>query len=133
MDPTEASPYDQVTGRGYSTSTAVSAAGGLAAMKKLQQLPVPSDLVIRVLDKLGAMKPKRPIIFECVGVTGIIDGIIASARDTLHMIANGNVDAAPLLTGTVGLQGVAAAFDTLSGIGAHAKILIDPTSADRTF
>ncbi|GAC1595434.1 MAG: zinc-binding dehydrogenase [Acidimicrobiales bacterium] len=170
VDPIEGSPYDQVPDRGYSTSIAASAAGGLAAMKKLQQLPVPSDLVLRVLDKLGAMKPKRPIIFECVGVAGIIDGIIANAplssrvvvagvcmepdrfrpvmainkeidlrfvvgysplefRDTLHMIADGKINPAPLLTGTVGLQGVAAAFDTLSGLGQHAKILIDPTSA----
>ncbi|GAC1591972.1 MAG: zinc-binding dehydrogenase [Acidimicrobiales bacterium] len=170
VDPTEGSPYDQVTDRGYATSIATSAAGGLAAMKKLQQLPLPADLVLRVLDRLGAMKPKRPIIFECVGVPGIIDGIIASAplssrvvvagvcmepdrfrpvmainkeidlrfvvgytplefRDTLHMIADGTVNAAPLVTGTIGLQGVAAAFDTLSGLAKHAKILVEPGSS----
>ncbi|GAC1591361.1 MAG: zinc-binding dehydrogenase [Acidimicrobiales bacterium] len=171
VDPNEGSPYDKAGDRGYSTSIAASAAGGLAAMKKLQQLPIPADLVLRVLDRLGAMKPKRPIIFECVGVAGIIDGIIGSAplssrvivagvcmepdrfrpvmainkeidlrfvvgysplefRDTLHMIADGKVDAAPLLTGTVGLAGVAAAFDTLAGPGQHAKILIDPRSTE---
>ncbi len=34
--------------------------------------------VWRAADALG-VKPKRPVIFECVGVPGIIDGIIASA------------------------------------------------------
>ena len=49
-------------------------------------------------------------------------------RDTLHMLADGKVDAAPLITGTVGLSGVEAAFDALGDPEAHAKILIDPKS-----
>jgi len=53
-------------------------------------------------------------------------------RDTLHMLADGKVDAAPLLTGTVGLPGVQSAFDALADPERHAKILIDPrrTSQD---
>jgi hypothetical protein len=35
---------------------------------------------------------------------------------------------APLITGTVGLHGVGAAFDALGDPEAHAKILIDPKS-----
>ncbi|MDQ1478303.1 MAG: hypothetical protein QOE62_3532, partial [Actinomycetota bacterium] len=50
-------------------------------------------------------------------------------RDTLYMLADGKLDAAPLITGTVGLDGVAAAFDALGDPEAHAKILIDPRSA----
>jgi len=110
------------------------------------------------------------VIFECVGVPGIIDGVIGAAplssrivvvgvcmgedkirpalangkeidlrfvfgytplefRDTLYMLAEGKLDAAPLITGTVGLDGVAAAFGVLAGAETHAKILIDPTSA----
>jgi len=49
-------------------------------------------------------------------------------RDTLHMLGDGRVDPRPLLTGTVGLEGVGAAFDALSRPDAHAKILIDPQS-----
>lgn len=49
-------------------------------------------------------------------------------RDTLHMLADGKVNAAPLITGTVGLPGVAAAFDALGDPEAHAKIMIDPKS-----
>ena len=35
-------------------------------------------------------------------------------RDTLHMLAEGKVDPRPLITGTVGLDGVEAAFDALA-------------------
>ena len=34
-------------------------------------------------------------------------------RDTLHMLAEGEVDPRPLITGTVGLDGVETAFDAL--------------------
>ena len=49
-------------------------------------------------------------------------------RDTLHMMAEGKVHPRPLITGTVGLGGVAAAFDALGDPDRHAKILIDPLS-----
>jgi threonine dehydrogenase-like Zn-dependent dehydrogenase len=51
----------------------------------------------------------------------------AEFHDTLQMIASGKVDPRPLLTGTVGLAGVAAAYDALGAADHHAKILIDPT------
>ena len=49
--------------------------------------------------------------------------------DTLHMLADGKLDASALLTGKVGLGGVAAAFEALGDPDRHAKILIDPRSA----
>ncbi|MET9493105.1 zinc-binding dehydrogenase [Nocardia sp. NPDC006630] len=48
-------------------------------------------------------------------------------RDALHMIADGKVDPTPLITGTVGLDGVGGAFTALASPDYHAKILIDPT------
>ena len=50
-------------------------------------------------------------------------------RDTLYMLADGKLDASALVTGTVGLDGVAVAFDALGDPERHAKILIDPSSA----
>lgn len=47
-------------------------------------------------------------------------------RDTLHMLADGKIDAAPLVTGVVGLPEVEGAFDALGDPERHAKILIDP-------
>jgi threonine dehydrogenase-like Zn-dependent dehydrogenase len=53
-------------------------------------------------------------------------------RDTLHMLADGKINAAPLVTGTVGLDGVDNAFAVLNDPEAHAKILIDPKSRAST-
>ena len=50
-------------------------------------------------------------------------------RDTLHMLADGEVDPSPLLTGTVGLDGVENAFSALGDPEEHAKIMIDPSSS----
>ena len=53
-------------------------------------------------------------------------------RDTLQMLAEGKIDPHPLITGTVGLDGVDAAFAALGGDAgpqSHAKILIDPRSS----
>ena len=49
-------------------------------------------------------------------------------RDTLHMLAEGKVDAGALLTGIVGFAGVGEAFEALAVAEHHAKILIDPSS-----
>jgi threonine dehydrogenase-like Zn-dependent dehydrogenase len=46
----------------------------------------------------------------------------------LHMLADGKLTVSPLITGKVGLDGVAAAFDALADPERHAKILIDPRS-----
>jgi threonine dehydrogenase-like Zn-dependent dehydrogenase len=50
-------------------------------------------------------------------------------RDTLHMLAEGDVDPRALITAEVGLAGVEAAFAALGDPEAHAKILIDPQAA----
>lgn len=49
-------------------------------------------------------------------------------RDTLHAMAYGKVNCAPLITGEVGLDGVASAFIALGDPEMHAKVLIDPGS-----
>ena len=51
---------------------------------KLRKLPGWQH-VYRVADALGAAGPKRPVIFECVGLPGMIDGIIAAAPLTIEV------------------------------------------------
>ncbi|MEO6570679.1 MAG: zinc-binding dehydrogenase [Ilumatobacteraceae bacterium] len=167
VDPANDSPYDELAGRGYTTSMAKAAEGGLKAMKGLQKSPIPWNIILRGLGKVGVTKSKRPIVFECVGVPGVIEQIITAAphdtrvvvagvcmqadqfrpamainkqidlrfvvgydplefRDTLHMLADGKIDPSPIVTGTVGLAGVSAAFDALGDPEHHAKIIIDP-------
>jgi threonine dehydrogenase-like Zn-dependent dehydrogenase len=46
----------------------------------------------------------------------------------LRAIAEGEVDVAPMITGTVGLDGVAGAFDALARPDEQVKILVEPAS-----
>lgn len=112
-------------------------------------------------------KLKPAVIFECVGIPGVIqqivDGAPAGARivvvgvcmetdriepffailkqvniqfvlaytaqefaESLGHIAEGRIDVTPLITGTVGLDGVKDAFADLANPERHAKILVDP-------
>lgn len=141
----------------------------LGTKEKLGKLPVPWWHVWRIAEVVG-QAPKRPVIFECVGVPGIVQQIIDGAplmsrvvvvgvcmqvdrfepalailkeidlrfvinhtpleyRDTVHMIAEGKVKCAPMITGEVGLAGVDDAFTALKDPEKHAKILINPKSA----
>ncbi len=112
--------------------------------------------------------PRRPaVVFECVGVPGVLDQIMAASprgtrivvvgvcmepdtihpmlgiskelniqfvlgyrpeefAATLHHIAAGAIPTAPLITGTVGVEGVADAFQDLASPERHAKILVEP-------
>jgi threonine dehydrogenase-like Zn-dependent dehydrogenase len=119
--------------------------------------------------QLFGLGPKlRPaVIFECVGVPGVIEQVMegapAGARivvvgvcmqtdriepffgivkqlnvqfvlaytaqefaESLHHIAEGKVDVAPLITGRVGLDDVSGAFADLANPERHAKVLVDP-------
>ena len=118
--------------------------------------------------------PYRPaVIFECVGVPGVLKAIMVNAPSlarvvvvgvclepddyepffgltkelniqfsiayngaefatTLRNIAEGRLNVAPLITGRVGLGGVAEAFEALASPDTHAKILIDPWRATET-
>jgi threonine dehydrogenase-like Zn-dependent dehydrogenase len=114
---------------------------------------------------LPALKPA--LIFECVGVPGLIQQVFEGApRDgrivvvgvcmetdrsepmlgimkelnvqyvlgytpdefarSLRLIADGDVDAASLVTAKVGIDGVAQAFEDLANPEAHTKIIVEP-------
>jgi threonine dehydrogenase-like Zn-dependent dehydrogenase len=107
------------------------------------------------------------VIFECVGVAGMLQSLIDHAPPTAHVVvvgacmeedrilpviainkqlrftfvfayspdefrqtlldlSEGRFDASPLLTGSVGLSGVAGAFEALRDPEAHVKILVRP-------
>ncbi|HEX2895041.1 MAG TPA: zinc-binding dehydrogenase [Marmoricola sp.] len=171
VDPASESPYSAATGHGHLTTGPEVFELGVGTVEKLRRLPfVPWHQVWRLADKLGAATPKHPVVFECVGVPGVLDEIITGApiysrvvvvgvcmepdrirpsmainketdlrfvlgytplefHDALQLLAEGKVDAAPMITGVVGLEGVAGAFDALADPGAHAKVLIDPASS----
>jgi threonine dehydrogenase-like Zn-dependent dehydrogenase len=45
---------------------------------------------------------------------------------SLRLLAEGEVEAASLVTGRVGIDGVAQAFDDLANPEAHTKIIVEP-------
>jgi threonine dehydrogenase-like Zn-dependent dehydrogenase len=112
-----------------------------------------------------ALRPA--VIFECVGVPGMIDSVMGSApantrlvvvgvcmerdqiepilginkelniqfvlgysgdefRSTLRHLAEGRINCSPLITGKVGVEGVAGAFQALASPETHAKIMVEP-------
>ncbi|MFF7335047.1 zinc-binding dehydrogenase [Streptomyces sp. NPDC008150] len=169
VDAATGSPWEETADHGFVTTMPDEYNAGIDALENLHRLPVPWWTTWRALDAVGATRPKRPVVFECVGVPGVLDGVLAAAplhsrvvvvgvcmgadtirpalavnkeldlrfvvgytplefRDTLHALAEGTLDATPLVTGRVGLPGVPGAFAALSDPGSHAKILIDPTA-----
>jgi threonine dehydrogenase-like Zn-dependent dehydrogenase len=169
IDPARESAYDAVERRGQLTDMPSALELLVGTRERLERLPVGWWHAWRLGEALGAA-PKHPVIFECVGVPGVIESIIDGAplfsrvvvvgvcvgadritpamainkeidlrfvlgytplefRDTLHMLAEGKVESGPLVTGTVGLDGVDAAFTALGDPELHAKILIDPRSS----
>jgi threonine dehydrogenase-like Zn-dependent dehydrogenase len=77
IDPATDSPFTDARARGHITSIAQLAGLGIDVMEKLRPLPVPWHHVMRIAERLGA-GTKRPVIFECVGVPGILDSIISA-------------------------------------------------------
>jgi threonine dehydrogenase-like Zn-dependent dehydrogenase len=167
VDAATESPWTAHQWRGPVTSLQDYLGFGIDTMTRLRRVPgLPWPRLMRLAEKAGAT-PGGPVIFECVGVPGMLEQVATGAplrsrvvvvgvcmqpdtfrpaialhkelelrfvfgydpgefRDTLHMIANGKVDPSPLLTGTVGLGGVAGAFTALGDPERHAKILVDP-------
>lgn len=169
IDPAKESPYANWEQYGFITDVPGLLELSVGTREKLGKLPLPWWQVWRVAEAAG-LAPKRPVIFECVGVPGVLQNVIDGApemarvvvvgvcmqpdtiepaiainkevelrfvlgysplefRDALHLISDGRVRCAPLVTGEVGLAGVDAAFDALRDPNRHAKILIDPQSA----
>jgi threonine dehydrogenase-like Zn-dependent dehydrogenase len=173
VDPATESPYSAAASHGHLIKAPDVFELGVSTVEKLGSLPVPWPLVWRTAEKVGAATPKHPVVFECVGVPGVIEEIISTAplysrvvvvgvcmepdrirpsmainkeidlrfvlgytplefHDALQLLAEGKVNAEPIITGVVGLAGVAGAFDALKDPETHAKILIDPTSTAQT-
>jgi threonine dehydrogenase-like Zn-dependent dehydrogenase len=131
------------------------------------ELGVAASTVEHVAAELLGSPTRGAVIFECVGVPGILQQVIEGApaggtivlvgvcmqpdtiepgvavtkelsilssygtypatyATTLRDIAEGRIDAGSVITGTVGLDGVAGAFTDLARPDAHAKIVVVP-------
>jgi threonine dehydrogenase-like Zn-dependent dehydrogenase len=170
VDPAVESPFASAADHGHLTRADQVLDLAVSTMDRLRRLPlVPWERVWQLAELSGAATPKHPVIFECVGVPGMIEQLVTTAplysrvvvvgvcmerdrfqpamainkeidlrfvlgytprdfSDSLHLLADGKVRAEPVVTATVGLDGVSSAFDALGSADTHAKILIDPAS-----
>src|SRR3954469_14936653 len=77
VDPAVDSPYAAAGDRGHLEDFPSALELAIETREKLSRLPIGWWHVWRVGEKLGAT-PKRPVIFECVGVPGVIESIVDS-------------------------------------------------------
>lgn len=130
-------------------------------------LDVPATMAERSVAQMTGRQGKRAVIFECVGVPGVLQSLIEGApvgaqivvagvcmeadriepslcinkqlefkfvlgyapeefAGTLRRIADGEIDVRPVISETVGLDGVAAAFAALADPETRCKVVVDP-------
>lgn len=129
---------------------------------------VPATLASFGAARLMGRSMRDAIVFECVGVPGLIQSLMEAVPPTarivvagvcmeedritpvlainkqlsldfvfayspeefaatLHRVAHGTIDVAPLISGVVGRSGVAGAFEALGTPGGPVKLLVDPS------
>ncbi|MCZ4098674.1 zinc-binding dehydrogenase [Streptomyces sp. So13.3] len=80
VDPSVETPWKAMgDGHGFMTTMPEEYGAGIDAIESMQRLPVPWWVTWRALDKVGVTRRKRPVVFECVGVPGMLDGVMAAA------------------------------------------------------
>src|SRR5262245_32871869 len=79
VDPAQESPYAKAKGHGHLESALDALGLAVSTVEKIQKLRLPWWHVWRAADAVGAATPKHPVVFECVGVPGVIDDIITGA------------------------------------------------------
>lgn len=133
-----------------------------------EQFGVPMAAAAQNMARMMGRPVGRPVVFECVGVPGVLQSLIEASpagtqivvagvcmvtdkiepaiaitkeieltfifgyspeefAATLGDIAEGRIDVSGLVTGKVGLEGVADAFVALGDPEAHVKILVEPS------
>lgn len=78
IDPKAHSPFENWKALGLLGNASEAVNYGIGLFEKIQSLNLPWWHAWRVADKLGAL-PKRPVIFECVGVPGVLQQILEGA------------------------------------------------------
>ncbi|GAB3695504.1 zinc-binding dehydrogenase [Actinocorallia lasiicapitis] len=135
---------------------------------KWAELGIPVSTVEALTHEVLGIPTRKAVIFECVGVPGLLQQVIDGApagttvmivgvcmsddvimpgvsaikeltlrgtfgtnpaqyQATLLDIAEGRINAGAIISGTIGLDGLADAFTELASPDAHAKIVVDPT------
>ena len=78
VDPASDSPYDAAS-TGHLTTAPAALTAAVDGIETMARLPVPWWHTWRVLEKVGVTIPKAPVVFECVGIPGMLDQVITGA------------------------------------------------------
>ena len=78
VDPRTDSPYDAAS-TGHLTTAPAALGAAVDGIETMSRLPVPWWHTWRALEKVGVTIPKAPVVFECVGVPGMLDQVITGA------------------------------------------------------
>jgi threonine dehydrogenase-like Zn-dependent dehydrogenase len=80
VNPAHQSPFETAAEYGHLTNAPDVFDLAVGTMEKLRRIPVvPWHRIWRVAESTGLATPKHPVIFECVGVPGVIDQLISTA------------------------------------------------------
>ena len=79
IDPAKESPYAKWADFGHTVELEQALNMARDGCEQLGKLPIPWWQGWRIAEWLGKATPKRPVIFECVGIPGIINQIIQGA------------------------------------------------------
>jgi len=82
-------------------------------------------VIVGVCMESDPIRPMMGIIKE-LNLQFVLGYTPEEFASTLHHIAEGEIPTAPLITGHVGVDGVAQAFQDLKNPEAHAKIIVEP-------
>ena len=80
VDPAQESPFASADDHGHLTNAPEVFDLAVGTMDKLRRIPlVPWHRIWQLADATGLATPKHPVIFECVGVPGVIDQLMSTA------------------------------------------------------
>jgi 2-desacetyl-2-hydroxyethyl bacteriochlorophyllide A dehydrogenase len=146
IDPAQESPHERWEGLGVPKSRAaqqmmrmmgasfgrpivfecVGAPGVVEAL--IEAAPAGAQIVVAgVCMETDRIEPSIAITKE-IELTFVLGYTPEEFAATLRTLAEGHIDVAGLVTGRVGLEGVAGAFTALGDPEAHVKILVEPAS-----
>jgi threonine dehydrogenase-like Zn-dependent dehydrogenase len=125
VDPREASPFAALpAGRPVLVFDCTGAKGVLA--RTIRDAPAGAQIVVAgIAPGEETINPMLAISKE-IGIQFVLYYAPEEFAEALAAVADGKLDWRPLVTGIVGLDGVAGAFEALQDPERHAKVMIDP-------
>ena len=89
VDPAAESPYAGLEDDGYHVKADDVFELAVGGMERLRRLPLGWAQVYRAAEAAGAAKLKGPVVFECVGVPGVIEEIVSSVPMATRVVVVG--------------------------------------------